>query len=589
VGNENKNLTPTCIIYIDGKRMDNSYDGALLSVRTHNCLDGMPCAVITFDYTNKELKYETDFSMESEVTITLGYKDDMQEVFSGEITKRGIHLMEYGEQTFDVKVSSYMQRLKHGKHCTAWENKTASQTVKALLEKYGLSAECDDFGAEQPYVEQSNMTDYDFLFQKTVTYGRFVYAEGKKIYISSLMTNHKDDIVLEWGKSLVSTSAAEDITEVLSSVSCVGWSVMKCGSFTSTVRLADIPVKIGGEKSWADGSPSAALYNETETSASFIDQADAEAVAKGRLQYNSYRFASAEGKTEGNAKIFPGMRVTMKYIGTQYSGEYLVDEVEHELSCKNGFETRFSLMRNMIPGENRKESDVDEMRKGEQKQLTTNNLKGNNISENTKKEIHVPEGIKREEALSEKSVVIEKKQIKIVATITNIEKKGIDNETALGILVVTLEGYDRKITAKFKSGGKPYGKYIPVGKYDILQPKKNGPRHYRLEAKDKNYGDDAVNGTNQATLRLHELGHGYTMGCISVIDDTKWKQIDALIQKAEKSDVIVKQMIRNFPKSSIPLPVPIDKNETEVLEKYGTLEVIISEIDAVSGAAPSIK
>ena len=349
--NENKNLTPICIIYIDGNRMNNSYDGALISVRTHNCLDGIPCTVITFDYTNKELKYETYFSMESEVTITLGYKDDMQEVFSGEITKRGIHLLEYGEQTFVVKVSSYMQRLKHGKHCTAWENKTASQTVKELLEKYGLSAECDDFGVAQPYAEQINMTDYDFLFQQTVTYGRFVYAEGKTIYVSSQMTNHKDDIVLEWGKSLVSASAAEDITEVIASVSCVGWSMMKCSSFTSTVRLSDVPVKIGGEKSWADGSPSAALYNETETFASFTDQADAEAVAKGRLQYNSYRFASAKGKTEGNAEVFPGMRVTMKYIGTQYSGEYLVGEVEHEFSYKNGFKTRFSLVRNMLLGE----------------------------------------------------------------------------------------------------------------------------------------------------------------------------------------------------------------------------------------------
>ena len=40
------------------------------------------------------------------------------------------------------------------------------------------------------------------------------------------------------------------------------------------------------------------------------------------------------------------MRVTMKYVGEKYSGEYIADRVVHELSSINGYTTTIYGKRN---------------------------------------------------------------------------------------------------------------------------------------------------------------------------------------------------------------------------------------------------
>jgi phage protein D len=54
--------------------------------------------------------------------------------------------------------------------------------------------------------------------------------------------------------------------------------------------------------------------------------------AKGILQKYSFFFSRARGKTEGNYRIRPGMRVTLKMIGSKFDGEYIAEEVLHKFN-----------------------------------------------------------------------------------------------------------------------------------------------------------------------------------------------------------------------------------------------------------------
>ncbi len=47
----NQRLTPVCIIYVDEKRLDAAHEGALLSVRVKDRLNGIGSCVIAFDMT----------------------------------------------------------------------------------------------------------------------------------------------------------------------------------------------------------------------------------------------------------------------------------------------------------------------------------------------------------------------------------------------------------------------------------------------------------------------------------------------------------------------------------------------------------
>jgi len=54
------------------------------------------------------------------------------------------------------------------------------------------------------------------------------------------------------------------------------------------------------------------------------------------------------GKSEGNYKLRPGMRVTIKMVGEDIEGEYMSDVVVHTFDKQNGYITEFNLKRNML-------------------------------------------------------------------------------------------------------------------------------------------------------------------------------------------------------------------------------------------------
>lgn len=99
------------------------------------------------------------------------------------------------------------------------------------------------------------------------------------------------------------------------------------------------------------------------SSSSFTDEKDAMEVARSVLLGRSLQFQSCEAKTEGNCRIRPGNRLTVKYLGKHSNGEYLVYSVEHSLSAQDGYFTTCHLKRNFCGvSNNRSISAIDRER-----------------------------------------------------------------------------------------------------------------------------------------------------------------------------------------------------------------------------------
>ena len=75
------------------------------------------------------------------------------------------------------------------------------------------------------------------------------------------------------------------------------------------------------------------------------DSEDAKQRAEGYLQNISMEYQTGVGKCD-----VPGTRVTVKYVGEAFSGEYIAERVVHELSVSRGFTTEVYVKRNMTAG-----------------------------------------------------------------------------------------------------------------------------------------------------------------------------------------------------------------------------------------------
>ena len=361
---ENRTLTPVWIAYVDGMRLGTGYEGALKRIYIHDRLDFAGTASLLFGSSPLDFCNDGTFTIGSEVSIHLGYKDDVQEVFAGEVTGFAPRLDEYSAPLMEVKIHSKLHRLDKGTRCASFEHKTPAGIIRDIVQGYNLKADVEDFGPEYNYIEQKNFTDYGYIMYLAGKYGKSVYCHGDTVYVKTEITPTDDNVVLERGKSLISARTKTDLAAQLSAVTATGWNVMKCGAFTATATMKDVPLKIGGEYSWEDNAKGYDPHKiEQLSSSSFTDEKDAMEVARSVLLGRSLQFQSCDAKTEGSGHIRPGNRLTVKYLGKHSDGEYLVYSVEHDFSVQDGYFTTCHLKRNFCGvSNNRSISAIDRER-----------------------------------------------------------------------------------------------------------------------------------------------------------------------------------------------------------------------------------
>ena len=140
-------------------------------------------------------------------------------------------------------------------------------------------------------------------------------------------------------------------------------------------------------------------------------------------------------------------------------------------------------------------------------------------------------------------------------------------DKSTGKLTLTDKTLGKTVTADVESGGKPFGAPIPDGTYDILDPVRKDPQNggedfYRLEPKDKNYGDDIDETTKRDKIRLQRPGR--TIGCIACKNRKEWEEVQKILTETEKTPVHVKSKSKN----------PFKRNKPEPNNRRGTLNVV---------------
>ena len=386
MSSENKTLTPIWIVYADGARLPWKYEGALKKIRVSDRLSSIGTASLVFGMSALDFDNDDVFSEGSEVSVHLGYKDDVEEVFSGEVTGFVPRFGEYGAPQMEVQIETKLHRLDKGIRAKAFESKTTAQIIKEIITNHNLKAEVEEFGPKHNYTEQRNITDYDYITLLAYRYGKAVWCQGSTVHVKTEITPSDDDVILERGKSIISARTRTSIAKQLSAAACTGWSIMDCRGFAATATMKDIPLRIGGEYSWEDNSKGYdPKRTEQITTEEILDEEDAAAVAKAYIQNRSFKFQSCDIKTQGNYRIKPGNRLTVKYIGKQSDGEYLVYSVEHDFSVQDGYFTTCHLKRNFCGvSNNRSISAIDRERIDRQ----SANAQGENAASTSASGIH---------------------------------------------------------------------------------------------------------------------------------------------------------------------------------------------------------
>ncbi len=348
-GDDLKTLTPTFIVYIDGARIPVDQEAAVKRIVVNDRLDIPSTCAITLSDPKRQWTDSPDFEEGKEIKIELGYKDNMTEVFVGEIVGMLGEFRRGADDIVTLRCATVLHRLARGRQTTSYTEKSDKDILSEIVSACGLSLDCTDVSTKRPYVVRKERSDYEYIMDIANRNGCFVWADKKKVCVKKTPNRSGDPVIVEWGKTLLEFRSDCDCRKIFTEVEVLGWDNAKGQSITGKAKASQITDKVGGSSlapklvkdSFCDAKR---IVMDQEV----VDANGADALALEILTANSFTLFSAEGRAEGNGLIKAGGTLNVKEAGTRFSGDYVVTSVKHSFDCQSGFYSEFSLTRNAL-------------------------------------------------------------------------------------------------------------------------------------------------------------------------------------------------------------------------------------------------
>lgn len=348
-GNETTQLTPTFIGYLNGTRFSGDMESDVKEIIVENRIDGASSFAITMSDMGRKWTDSKDFADGARVKLMLGYKDAVKDVFEGVITGVSPIFRKNADERVIIRGHDIMHKLHRAQKTQSFSKMTDKEIVNKIASGAGISADVDNLSTSHIFTMQRNQTDYEYLRLMALRCNCRMMVKDGKLAFKPVKDISSDEVIVEWGKTLIEFLPDLDTSRLITGVEVRGWDNAKASAITGTAACSDITKKIGGDS--PGGSLVSDNYGEMSTiyiDDNIADKNSAEKAALNILTSNSMSYINATAKVQGNNKIVPGMVVRMKELGDKFSGEYFLTEVVHHFVAEQGYTTRFKCQRNAM-------------------------------------------------------------------------------------------------------------------------------------------------------------------------------------------------------------------------------------------------
>lgn len=332
---------------MDGSRIPVELESSVLKIVAYDRVDMPGAFEIHLSDSDREISNGSDFTIGSEVKITMGYKDDVQEVLVGEITSLIPQFRRNSDDILVVKGHNQLLRLNRGKVTKAFLEMTDSDILNEIASLSGLGTDIEVVGSERLFMVQNNQTNMDYLLKMAKKYDCRIWIEDGTLMFKKVESGDSADVVLEVGKTLLDFYPVMDTASLITKIEVRGWDNEAGEVVLGTAGVGDITNIIGGStvgNQIVEDSFGERMEQITDTT--IIDTESADQMALDLLTQNSMEFIKGAGNCEGNYNIRAGKMIELKEIGGSFEGKYYTVGVKHIFNSVTGYTTNFEVVRN---------------------------------------------------------------------------------------------------------------------------------------------------------------------------------------------------------------------------------------------------
>lgn len=312
---------------------------AEITVSQHTHLPGM-FTIRLYDSAMKYLE-GTQFNLTSEIEIKVPSDKGDVVLIKGEITSVEPVFQEHEHVELIVRGYDKSHRLYRELKSKAFLNVKDSDIASQIASSAGLSAQAESTSTVYDHVYQHNESDLAFLMKRAWRIGYECFVDEGKLIFRKPVTSG-GGTTLTWGKELISFFPRMTLAEQVDEVQVKGWDPAKKQAIVGQAQTGNLYPSIGDSKNGAAWAKKFGKGKFIVVDQPMVSQAEANTVAKARLDELSGAFILAEGVALRSPEIKAGKVIKLAGLGTRLSGNYLVTSANHVYTAQ-GFRTLFTV------------------------------------------------------------------------------------------------------------------------------------------------------------------------------------------------------------------------------------------------------
>jgi hypothetical protein len=280
------------------------------------------------------------FALGTAVTVTMAGANEPEsaEVFDGVVSTL-VPTFASGAANLDVLALDRGCLLQRAPHTATFQEMSYGGIATKIAGGSSLAAGDISDGLTVPFVQQSNETDWDFLWRLALEIDYEVKVTGKKLNFRPAGGAAGTPISLAIGDRLRSFSPRVTGVGQVDKVTVRGWDPATAEAIVGSKDSGKPQAELGldtSELASALGTGTASVVDRP-----VVSTGHATAVAAGLASRLANASVEGEGLTGGTPGLRAGGTVKIEGVGRAFSGTYAVSGVRHVLRATTGYETYF--------------------------------------------------------------------------------------------------------------------------------------------------------------------------------------------------------------------------------------------------------
>jgi uncharacterized protein involved in type VI secretion and phage assembly len=243
-----------------------------------------------------------------------------------------------------VRGYDHSHALNRTRRNATFQDVTVADVVRKVCANAGLRvAEVEDAGGIQPFVQQSNETDWEFLWRLAGRVGCEVVVLDSALSFRRAGGGEADGtpVTLRYGETLTTFRPRLTGVQQVDEVVVRSWDHTAKRAIEATAKPESPRSSIGvAREKVASALGGGAI---TISDAPVGNQEEADALARSVMSRITNAYLEAEGTCRGAPAMKAGSTVKIEGVGTRFSGSYRLTSTSHQFRGASGYETRFRV------------------------------------------------------------------------------------------------------------------------------------------------------------------------------------------------------------------------------------------------------